>query len=90
MRVVSNCLSSGNAVLDLLQWLLWLVSLLILARALMSWFYDRPDIDWVFRIYQATDYILAPIRRVVPPVNGIDFSPWIALILLSVILRVIA
>jgi len=41
-------------------------------------------------IVDLTEPIIAPIRRVVPPVGGmIDLSPLIALILLQVIERVI-
>jgi YggT family protein len=40
-------------------------------------------------IYQATEPILAPIRRVLPPTSGVDWSPLIAMLLLGVILRVV-
>lgn len=76
--------------LSLIQAILWTLSLLILARALVSWVYPRRDVEWVDRLYQLTDYILAPIRSVVPPFSGLDFSPFIALIILSLLLRVLA
>ena len=75
---------------SLIQATLWTLSLLILARAVVSWVYPRRDVEWVDRLYQLTDYILAPIRSVVPPVNGLDFSPFIALIFLSIILSVMS
>lgn len=75
--------------LSLVQAILWTLSLLILARALVSWVYPRRDVEWVDWLYQLTDYILAPIRSVVPPVGGLDFSPFIALIILTVILNVL-
>ena len=75
--------------LSLVQAILWTLSLLILAGALVSWGYPRRDVEWVDRLYQLTDYILAPIRSVVPPVGGLDFSPFIALIILTVILNVL-
>jgi YggT family protein len=44
--------------------------------------------DFLFRI---TDPVLRPIRRRIPPFNGVDLSPWIALVLLQVVvLRVLA
>lgn len=64
--------------------------LLILARALLSWVYPRRDVEWVDRLYQLTDYILGPIRSAVPPVNGLDFSPFIALIFISILLSVLS
>lgn len=75
--------------LTLLQSGLWALSMLILARALVSWFYPRQDVEWVYRLYQITDYVLAPIRSVVPPASGLDFSPWIALILITIVLSVL-
>ena len=36
--------------------------------------------DFLFRV---TDPVLRPIRRVLPQFGGIDFSPWVALILLQ-------
>ncbi len=38
--------------------------------------------DFLFRV---TDPVLRPIRRVLPQLGGIDFSPWVALILLQVV-----
>jgi YggT family protein len=40
-------------------------------------------------IYQATEPILAPIRRVIPPTSGIDWSPLIALLLLGALTQVL-
>lgn len=74
----------------LFQATLWTLMLLILARALLSWVYPRRDVEWVDRLYQLTDYILGPIRSVVPPVNGLDFSPFIALIFISILLSVLS
>ena len=36
-------------------------------------------------LYRVTDPILRPIRQVLPQFGGIDFSPWVALILLQVV-----
>ncbi len=38
--------------------------------------------DILFRI---TDPILRPIRQVLPQFGGIDFSPWVALIVLQIV-----
>ena len=43
--------------------------------------------DFLFRV---TDPVLRPLRRRIPPFNGIDLTPWIALVLLQlVVLRVL-
>ena len=40
-------------------------------------------------IYQLTEPILAPIRRVIPPTSGIDWSPMIAMLILAAVSRVV-
>jgi YggT family protein len=74
----------------ILNLLFTFLSLAVIARALISWF----DPGFRFPISQMlvdlTEPIIAPIRRVVPPLGGmIDVSPIIALILLQVISRVV-
>jgi len=55
----------------------------------LSWTNPRGGGGLVAFIYQATEPMLAPIRRVLPPTSGIDWSPLILMLLLGVILRVI-
>lgn len=62
-------------------------SLLILLRVVLSW--TNPSGGGVFTafIYQVTEPILGPIRRILPPMGGLDWSPFIALLLLSLVVR---
>ncbi len=71
--------------IQLLAFVLWL---LLIARVLMSWTNPRGGGGLVAFIYQATEPILAPIRRVLPPTGGIDWSPLVAMLILGVIVRV--
>jgi len=61
-----------------------LLTLLILVRAVLSWIpgvdYGHPAIRLVMRI---TDPVLDPIRRVLPPMGGLDLSPLVALLLVQ-------
>lgn len=70
----------------LLVTVLWF---LLIARVVLSWTNPMGGGGLTAFIYQATEPILAPIRRVLPPTSGIDWSPLIAMLLLGVILRVI-
>ena len=57
----------------------------ILVRSLLSWFpIDRngPVVQFIVSI---TDPVLEPLRRVIPPIGMIDFTPMIAMILLFLI-----
>jgi YggT family protein len=68
--------------LQLLAFVLWI---LIIARVVVSWVAPMGGGGVVAFIYQATEPILAPIRRFVPPTGGIDWAPLIALLLLGAI-----
>jgi len=74
---------------DLIDVLFNLLSLAIVARALLSWFNINPYHPLVVFLNRVTEPILAPIRRIVPPIGMIDISPLVALILLQVIRQVL-
>lgn len=57
----------------------------ILIRALMSWFNHNPYHPMTIVLTQLTEPVLRPIRRIIPTMGGIDWSPLIALILIEVI-----
>ena len=57
----------------------------IIIRALMSWIMPQDGSGLTRVLLDITEPILAPIRRVLPPVSGIDFSPLLALILLQLV-----
>jgi YggT family protein len=71
----------GNFVF-LLVAALWV---LILLRVVLSWMSPTGGGGFTAFIYQATEPILAPIRRLLPPMGGLDWSPFVALVLLSII-----
>ena len=74
--------------IQMLASVLWF---LLLARVLVSWTNPMGGGGGIVAfIYQVTEPILAPIRRLLPPTSGIDWSPLIAILLLGVIVRVAA
>lgn len=64
------------------------LSLLILARVIISWVTPAGGGTLVAFVYAATEPVLAPIRRLLPAAGGIDFSPMIAILLLQVITQI--
>jgi YggT family protein len=70
--------------LQMLSTLLWI---LVLVRVIISWTNPRGGGGLVAFVYQVTEPILAPIRRVIPPTSGIDWSPLIAMLILGAITR---
>lgn len=63
--------------------LLSLYTLLFIFRIILTWY---PQIDlntWPFKIvYWPTEPFLAPVRKVVPPIGGVDISPviWVGIV----------
>lgn len=76
-----------NVIFDFLVFALEIYSLILLIRALMSWF---PNLDYsnpfVRLMYDLTEPVLAPIRRAVPPTSGMDWSLLIAVVGLRLII----
>jgi YggT family protein len=75
-------------VVNFLQLLISVLMLLVIARVVVSWLAPTGG-GLVAFIYQATEPILAPIRRVVPPSGGLDWAPLIAMLVLGVLLRLV-
>jgi YggT family protein len=63
------------------------LTILILGRVIVSWTNPSGGGGLTAFLYQATEPILAPIRRVIPPTAGIDWAPMIAILLLGVLTR---
>ena len=61
----------------------------LLARVVLSWINLSPTNPFVVIVYQITEPMLAPIRRVLPRMGMIDLSPMVALIIIIVIQRLI-
>lgn len=67
--------------------LLDIYSLIILAGVVLSWTGLPPDNPLVRIVRMLTEPVLGPIRRVLPTVGGIDFSPMVLLLLIGFLRR---
>ena len=60
----------------------------------MSWMPMNTDNNVLITIrelvFSVTEPILAPIRRVVPPVSGLDLSPMLAISLIQLVVGIFA
>lgn len=77
-------------VVGIIAALLEALGFLLVARALMSWFPNLRQYQIVQLLFDITDPILEPIRKVIPPIGMIDLSVMItvfALFMLSTALR---
>lgn len=79
-----------NLIVSVAYLLLQLYGLVLLARVLLSWFptIDRsnPIIQFV---YDITEPVLRPIRNMLPPTAGFDFSPLIVFLIIQVLTRLL-
>ena len=57
----------------------------ILIRVIGSWFGVGPYRKWMRPFYLLTDWLIDPIRRILPPFGIIDFSPMVAWLVLYVV-----
>ena len=73
----------GTALLGVFRTALDVFFYAILLQAILSWFNPQSPISSVLN--SLTKPILAPIQRILPVANGMDFSPIVALILIQMI-----
>lgn len=67
---------------DLLSMLLSLYFVLILARVILSWVGRDSYHPIVPLVAQLTQPVIAPLRRALPELGGLDLSPMVAMVLL--------
>ena len=60
----------------------------ILIRVIGSWLGIGPYRRWMRPIYGLTDWLIDPIRRILPPFGMFDFSPMVAWLVLYVVARI--
>jgi len=87
IEVLSRAISIFLSILEALVW----------ARVLMSWFrprYRTSSNNWFFTIeeyvWRGTEPLLAPIRNILPSTGMVDFSPFVLMILLALVRRMVA
>ena len=65
------------------------LEILILGRVLMSWVNPRMGGLLGRFLYETTEPLLAPIRRILPATGSIDFSPIVAFLLIGLLAALI-
>lgn len=67
-----------------------IIILALFIRAILSWFASSAAVQPVARFFdRITDPLIAPVRRVLPPVGGFDFSPLATVLLVWVVENVL-
>jgi len=69
----------------LVSWTFTILKLALVVRVISSWLPVSPYSGWVRWSYALSEPILAPLRRVVPNLGGLDITPILAYFLLNLI-----
>ncbi|MEM8503244.1 MAG: YggT family protein [Cyanobacteria bacterium P01_D01_bin.1] len=79
---MSNVFSTGSATLAI-SLLLGLYTLLFLFRIILTWYpqIDLSKLPWAL-VAWPTEPFLIPVRKLVPPIGGVDISPiiWVGIV----------
>ncbi len=67
-----------NIIFEVLIWL-------IIIRCILSFVRHNPYNSIIRFVYDITEPIMAPFRRLIPAAGGLDFSPIVALLFLTLV-----
>ena len=76
----------GRGVVGLLiYWAFALLKLAIIVRVISSWLPSGPFSPWVRWSFTLTEPLLAPLRRIIPPIRSIDITPIVAFFAIGIV-----
>jgi len=75
----------SQAPMLLLSWAFSFLKLALMVRVLSSWFPVSPYSKWVRWSYVLTDWLINPLRRLIPLLGMIDITPIVAWFLIGLI-----
>lgn len=73
----------------LVGWTIAFLRIALLVRVVSSWLPVSPYSPWIRWSYRATEWMLSPLRRVVPLIGAFDITPIIAYFLLGFVGRLL-
>ena len=82
-----------NALFDIAQYLLSILSIIVIVQVILSWLVAFNVLNsssqglraFVGALERITDPLYRPIRKVMPDFGGIDFSPLVLLLLIQIL-----
>lgn len=69
----------------LVSWTFRILWIALIVRVISSWLPISPYSGWIRWSYALSEPILAPLRRVVPNLGGLDITPILAFFLLNIV-----
>lgn len=77
--------SPGRLGVLLVSWTFGLLRIALIVRVVASWFRVSEYSKWIRWSYVLTEWMLAPLRRIIPTMGPFDISPIVAYFLLSLL-----
>ena len=71
----------------ILNYLAWIYTFVLLAYAVVSWIPDLRRGRFAYFLASLVEPVLAPIRRIIPPIGGLDLAFLIVLLVLQLFVR---
>jgi YggT family protein len=68
----------------LVAWVFGVLQLALLVRVVSSWVRVSPYSPWVRWSYSLTEWMLRPLRQIIPPIGMVDITPVVAYVLLQI------
>jgi YggT family protein len=77
--------SPGRFGLLLVSWIFAVLRIALIVRVISTWFQVSPYSRWIRWSYVLTEWMLAPLRRIVPTFGPVDITPIVAFLLLALL-----
>jgi YggT family protein len=85
LQVAWGASSPGRFGMMLVSWAFTVLRIALIARVVSTWFQVSPWSKWIRWSYVLTEWMLAPLRRIVPTFGPVDITPLVAFILLMIL-----
>jgi YggT family protein len=88
-QIIAIAQQPSEAPLILLSWAFSILKLGLIVRVVSSWLPISPYSKWIRWSYVLTDWMIAPLRRLIPSIGMIDITPIVAWFGLGLIQRLL-
>lgn len=70
-----------------LNYIVWIYSFVLIAYAIVSWIPDLRSSRFAYYLARLVEPVLTPVRRIIPPVGGLDLAFLVVLLVLQLLIR---
>lgn len=85
LQVAWGLSSPGRFGMLLVSWVFAVLRTALIVRVISTWFQVSPYSRWIRWSYVLTEWMLAPLRRIIPTFGPVDVTPIVAFLLLALL-----